>query len=372
MDDRLFKFAEIYSMMVFGLGPLPEPPGYHPTAPHVAPPPPRVMAPRPVVPEPMPAPRMRAPLPEPSLPRFPLPGEPLYQAKPPPAAAEPVAQVPKGTWFSKMMSSIGKGISSAFKPGEVPERVQNLMKEVGEVKLDKGSWKVSGLDENMAKLREAGYSNEELAQARSQAIKLQISQNMGSSIEAFGKSVDRAMNRAQDMYVKVRGGGGIQGLLAKAKLPTMKQAIIVSVGLGILYYLFTGGKPKTSSDDTKIIVDAVPQLSGPPIIPDLLPRIDGVVGIAQKANKQDVVQALGAVKTAMSSISQVQLHLDDASTGTAFTQAVRSAESAINSVLPLLDSLTQAVQGNDQAKVQQLKGGFGEFLLEIEHIRGAA
>jgi hypothetical protein len=195
-------------------------------------------------------------------------------------------------------------------------------------------------------------------------------QGIERKISAWEKAANRSSNRFYDNFTSAMASGGIRELIANARLPRMKHAIIVSTALTVLYYLFSGKAPQAQTPEMKALIENV-QNPGMPIIIEILKRIEVVVPAATSAGKTQAAAELNSLKTVMSNVQDAQLNLDNPGSGHAFTQLIRSAETVINSVLPQLQDLEGTLKGEDLKAIEELQGALGEFLLEVSHVRGA-
>jgi hypothetical protein len=341
MDDKLFSFAEIYELETLGRARA------------------RIRAPTPAVPRAGLGARLRSQI-----------GRATQAVgRGARAGAARAAGAARSTFLrSQKVTPAIKNMLNKFKIRGVRD-AKGKLKVQARVTDKAGRARVVDVDspEALQALKGAGYSLDDIATARSQALKQMFNNELGSQISAFQKAVGRGTQRFEGLYVRTMGGARTPIRNMIAAHPALAGGIVVGTGLTVLSMILSGRPPAATSKESQQIVQSVPN-PGMPIIPDIIKRTDAVIKLAQ--GQEAVVQSLNAVKTAMTELNGTQVNLDDPNSAQGYTQKVRAAEDAANSALLQLSTFVDKVQGAGQAQIQQLQGALGEFLLEILAVRG--
>lgn len=288
------------------------------------------------------------------------------------AAPVPVpaaAAAGRASMLSRMTGAVGRGAQAARSMFQYSPKAKQLAGYEGAQARVFVSPKTNRLVVDEGALAREGFSISDIRGAKNLAWKKFYEGKSLAKTQQLQASVKRQVQAAKSMYMKLITAPGIKGMWDRAS-PTMKKAVLVSSGLTVLYMLFSGKKPAGASEESKTIISSIEQ-NPSPIIPELIPRIDSVIQIAN--DKPDVIQALNNAKVSVTALNNAPLNLDDPVSGAAFSKAIKEAENAIGAALQLLDGLEQSAQDpQDLEKIQLLQGAFGEFLLEVIAVREQA
>jgi len=214
-------------------------------------------------------------------------------------------------------------------------------------------------------LRQAGHHPADIRNAVRAARQTFANTKKMAKIRAWQMAKNRSADNLENMVATAFTGAGIKGVLARNPV---RSAIAVSLGLGALYLSLTGKPASATTPDGKEIVKSVSTSGSSPIIPELIQQIDVVLPLA--ANHPEVSQSLTIAKTALSALSQATLSVDDPTSGTTFAQKVQAAEAAVNVAFEKVGDLEDVV-GDQVPKIDELQGGFGEFLVSVGQARSS-
>jgi hypothetical protein len=220
--------------------------------------------------------------------------------------------------------------------------------------------------EEIAALKTEGFSDYQIQQARNLAMRNYYEGIRSARAAQRQANRQQAIDQGKAMFTKGFSGTHLQARLATMS-PAGKAGMLVMTGLSVWYYLFSGKKPQANTEDGQSILMDVPPTES--IVPGIITGIDAVIDISNQLSKPDVATSLNTVKTALNVLQGSSLTIDDPSSSQVFVQNVKNAEAAVNAALPQLETLNPT-QPDDLQKVQNLKGLFGDFMVDVIDVRG--
>lgn len=281
------------------------------------------------------------------------------------------------TRATQLAGTLGEAATSARSAiraaTRIPEHVEALVRGGGRaaVRYNSKTGKIMGAEtpEEIAALKGQGLTDAQIRQVRNLAIREHYVrlQNMRA---ARGRGArQRVYNKGRAMFTKGFSGSHLQGRWA-ALSPTARTGMIVMTGLTVWYYLFTGKRPTAKTEDGQAVLMDVPPADSP-MLPMVFPEIDAVIEIANRLGKTDVIGSLNAAKTALSAVQNSVLVIDNPTSSQAFSQRIKTAETAADTAVNQLDALsTAATAQEDKDKILDLEGSLGEFIIEVLNVRG--